>query len=89
MTNGEKIKEIFPDATVCYTNGPEIGLRPKDECWIIWFMEKWWNAEYEDRLHKMQARTEPYTGFVGFDIDQIKPLSEFTESEAENGQASR
>ena len=48
MTNGEKIKEMFPDATVCYTNGPEIGLRPKGEAWVIWFMEKWWNTEYKE-----------------------------------------
>lgn len=51
MTNGEKIKELFPNATVCYTNGPEIGLRPKGECWVVWFMEKWWDQEYTEEVN--------------------------------------
>ena len=51
MTNGEKIKELFPDATVCYTNGPEIGLRFKGECWVVWFMEKWWDQEYTKEVN--------------------------------------
>ena len=47
MTNGDMIKALYP-GVILFTNGAEIGFRPKEQTWVIWFHTDWWNAPYRE-----------------------------------------
>jgi hypothetical protein len=46
MTNGEKIKAIFPSAEIDIGNGGN-DIWIAIDCWTI-FKKEWWNAEYQE-----------------------------------------
>ena len=45
-TNGDMIKALYPGVKL-FTNGAEIGFRPKGQPWAIWCHTDWWDAPYE------------------------------------------
>ena len=57
MTNGEKIKEIFPQAEIIPQYVVDIGLIGYDVCidGETYFSEEWWNMEYLEPVANLEA----------------------------------
>lgn len=57
MTNGEKIKEIFPQAEIIPQHVTDIGLIGYDVCidGETYFSKEWWNMEYQEPVTNLEA----------------------------------
>lgn len=57
MTNGEKIKEIFPQAEIIPQYVVDIGLIGYDVCidGETYFSKEWWNMEYLEPVTNLEA----------------------------------